>query len=621
MSDINQHITEYLDYYLGLPNAPQYAVLLRGDWGSGKSFFSKNYIANNTDHKYLTISLYGITSFKEIEDSFFQQVHPILGSKAAKFTSKLLTGVVKGALKIDLNGDAKGSDATATINIPEFVTNFDKSAENRVLVFDDLERCNIKLTDLLGYINQYVENYGLKVIVIANEQEIIKKSAETGDKEVSEYARIKEKLIGKSFDVQADVDTALGVFIGEVNGQPSEKVMLKYKAIIRSTYDTAKYNNLRHLKQSVLDFARFYEFLPADLDKTQGLLEHIVSLFFAISIEIKKGDIQPDDIPKIFLLDYLTRGKNDDPTVIQIINAKYPVFGLDHQPFDPPLLRDFFKNGTVDKTKLVTSVSYSSYFSDKNKPTWVKLWYFDLLEDGDLVKYSNEVWQELVSKKINDKYVLLHLVGIFLNLIKLGLIDKKEEDVITFGNANLDALALDGKLLLKKHEKINTSNGYMIEYQGKSISKFRDFITTFTNAVNNAQEANWPTKAKELLDLLQAGNDSMFIIRVTLGSSGENLYFDVPILTQIVPSDFSTAYLALKNSRKREFFKSLKGRYETGHFLKELKPEVAWWKDVNNELKKLMPAYKGMVTGYLINAAIEDIQHIIQILEPAATTP
>ena len=38
----NKHIKEFLNYYIGLPN-PQYAVLLKGKWGSGKTHFINNY--------------------------------------------------------------------------------------------------------------------------------------------------------------------------------------------------------------------------------------------------------------------------------------------------------------------------------------------------------------------------------------------------------------------------------------------------------------------------------------------------------------------------------------------------------------------------------------------------
>ena len=38
----NKHIKEFLNYYIELPN-PQYAVLLKGKWGSGKTHFINEY--------------------------------------------------------------------------------------------------------------------------------------------------------------------------------------------------------------------------------------------------------------------------------------------------------------------------------------------------------------------------------------------------------------------------------------------------------------------------------------------------------------------------------------------------------------------------------------------------
>ena len=41
-----------------------------------------------------------------------------------------------------------------------------------MIVFDDLERCSIDITDLLGYINSFVEHEGVKVVVLADEGRI-----------------------------------------------------------------------------------------------------------------------------------------------------------------------------------------------------------------------------------------------------------------------------------------------------------------------------------------------------------------------------------------------------------------------------------------------------------------
>jgi hypothetical protein len=75
---------------------------------------------------------------------------------------------------------------------------------NQLIIFDDLERCSISIPDTLGYINQFVEHKDCKVIILANEDELLKFGAKTINDvdpekvpEVRAYRNIKEKLIGK----------------------------------------------------------------------------------------------------------------------------------------------------------------------------------------------------------------------------------------------------------------------------------------------------------------------------------------------------------------------------------------------------------------------------------------
>lgn len=44
---------------------------------------------------------------------------------------------------------------------------------NIILVFNDFERCKIDIIELLGFISSFLEKGSLKIIVIANENEII----------------------------------------------------------------------------------------------------------------------------------------------------------------------------------------------------------------------------------------------------------------------------------------------------------------------------------------------------------------------------------------------------------------------------------------------------------------
>ena len=49
------------------------------------------------------------------------------------------------------------------------------STEDKVLCFDDLERANVDVIDILGYINNFVEHDHIKTIIICNEKELATK--------------------------------------------------------------------------------------------------------------------------------------------------------------------------------------------------------------------------------------------------------------------------------------------------------------------------------------------------------------------------------------------------------------------------------------------------------------
>ena len=81
----NKHIEEYLDYYFDGKKKFEYAVLLNGAWGSGKTWFVKQYLEKKKDQgkKICYVSLNGITKTSLIDEAIFKSIHPILGSQGA----------------------------------------------------------------------------------------------------------------------------------------------------------------------------------------------------------------------------------------------------------------------------------------------------------------------------------------------------------------------------------------------------------------------------------------------------------------------------------------------------------------------------------------------------------
>ncbi|MFX4232277.1 P-loop NTPase fold protein [Aliarcobacter butzleri] len=289
----NKHISQFLNYYIELPN-PQYAVLLKGKWGSGKTHFINEYKneMNKNKQKYIYVSLYGITSYDEIETKFLEAIHPTLYNKKTIFIGKIAKQLLKGTLKIDLDGDER-DDGNASVKIPDFKPEDLLNTRDYILIFDDLERCSINIINLLGYINFFVEHQSYKVIIIANEEELEK---------TEKYTQIKEKLIGKTFEFKTKSSLAYDSFLSELKNtnKVKENILEKEKSNILELFEKSQSNNLRALRQTILDFERFYDEVLINHLEKEELIKDTLYWFFLFSFEIRQGNNDILDLQKLF---------------------------------------------------------------------------------------------------------------------------------------------------------------------------------------------------------------------------------------------------------------------------------------------------------------------------------
>jgi len=616
----NHHITKYLNYYLDLKNNPEFAILLRGKWGSGKSWYINDFI-NNSDYNFIYVSLNGITSYKEIEDSFLQQLHPILASKGMKIAGKLLKGLIKTTIKIDLDNDNQ-SDGSITSSIPNDIElpSYFKNLQDRILIFDDLERCSIEIDNILGYITQFVEHQGLKVIIIAHEDEIIEKNELKNGKGLTQnkYLRIKEKLIGSSFDINSDFDNAIISFRESLNNDKVEKLINKNTPLIRDLFLVAGYDNLRHLKQSILDLERFYSFLPSKALKKADLLEHILQVFFVISFELRKGQINEENIPNLFLMDALARKDGEEKTPVQKIRDKYTILGRYYHPFDNSFWFQYFKYGFLDNKALEVSISNSIYFQEDNTPDWMKLWRVYNLNDDDFNKISERVFKSFEKKLIENKYEVVQVTGILLTLSHKKLISQTPIEIIELGKSNIDSLKSRGVLSLKKHEEFPSDSSHGLGYQNYHNPDFMEFWNYAKEEANKARIGDLPSEAINLLMKMKSSMKE-FQELLVLSNSNNNLYYDIAILQHIPIDKFTRAFLKLSSVNKRIFGDVLEKRYSYSHFNKSLKDEMDWLIKLKAELDKQLPKIQGKISKLLIiENTLPEIEKSIEILKHVA---
>lgn len=611
----NNHIIDYLDYYLDLAKAPKYAVLLRGNWGSGKSWFIHEYIKSKTENSFLYVSLYGVTSYAEIEEILFEQIHPFLASKGMKIASKVLKGLIKTTIKVDFDGDKKEdvniSSGIPDINIPDYFKNIDK----KTLVFDDLERCSIEIYNILGYINQFVENSELKVIIIANEEEIIKNDKHKDDAKA--YLMIKEKLIGRSFDIESDFDSALSFFIEQLPNSHA-KILLEEKiTLIKNIFITANYNNLRHLRLAILDFERFYGFLPNIPSKKVDLINKIISLFFSLSFEIKKGVLIEENIREILLPSFYNKEqKSEEEKKINVIINKYrPLFDMYDDPIEHNIWIDFFKNGTLDKTQLKESIYNSSFFIEENSPDWMRLWKYVEMTDIDFEEIFKRMYEKFERCQIKDKYELVHVTGLFIKFSDMKLIPHDVQTILEIAKHNVEMLKKSKYLRKDKNEDFPSTGYKNLGYQGYKIKEMQHFLDYISEQVIISEEDSYPEIANQLLQTLQHSAYS-FVETLIISNSKENLYYDKPILKFMDTDKFMEVFLEIHNKEKDKLSRLFEKRYRFEDLNKELKEEIIWLKDILKLMNIEKDKRKGKISGNIIEyQIIKSIEKAIKTIE------
>lgn len=163
--------------------AYNYAILIDGEWGCGKTFFIQHGLKEQIEksekesghlRKVKYISLYGCKSIQDIQENiiwgFAEEAKENLNNKtgASGYATKISGNILLSSRKI---GNAILKKFAPEANAYEIASDW-LAMKSYIFVFDDIERCDCPLNEVFGFINGLVEHEGTKVILVANEKEI-----------------------------------------------------------------------------------------------------------------------------------------------------------------------------------------------------------------------------------------------------------------------------------------------------------------------------------------------------------------------------------------------------------------------------------------------------------------
>ncbi|MBC3794976.1 P-loop NTPase fold protein [Spirosoma utsteinense] len=621
---INKHIEEYLEYYVSMMSPPNYAVLLRGSWGSGKSFFIKSFMNKDSTRKYLYVSLYGISSFEDIETAFFKQLNPRFASEGMQFAGAFLKGIFKSTFKFDLNilGDSK-NDGSVSATLPDIkiFESFKKSTDH-ILIFDDLERCSLPLSNVMGYINQLVENDNLKAIIVANEEEILKQKnlfAESNvdkknyvDNASNDYSLIKEKLIGKTFTVDVDLDSSIEQFMNNINNSDAKKILADNLSTIKNLFVTSQYNNLRHLKQAFLDFERFLSFIPSNFLKKKDLVSRLIEIFFAITFELKKGVFKEKNILDIFNI--ATYIKSANPSYTQEVSKKYGIFDRFFNPIDAQIWYNYFLNNTIDINAIEESIHNSVYYLSENTPDWKKLRNYWSLEGVEFEKLYTKVYEDLSKANVMDKYVLLHIVDMFLFFSKNNIILESQDDIKHLALSSIQKMKNKGLLTFEQNNSLTIDRSLGTDYLDSENDNFKVIYFSLKEEIGSTRIDAYNEIANQLLNLLEKSVED-FENFLLINSLGVSRFHETPILKYIDIDKFNNVFWELSSMAQRHVGNTFSKRYIHEDFNIKLKDELEWLKEIYRLIKEKNDQSNNRLKKYLIeDGFLNYLNTAIQIL-------
>ena len=262
-----------------------YAIMINGKWGSGKSYFYDNKLKKEihntsvpgTDKKYRTvyISLFGKSTTDDLEIGIRRELvnqtiidgkkYSNIAGKAAKTVDSII-----GGLADFFNVDSKR--VVAFFELAEF-------PDDVVLVFDDLERSKIPMPELLGAINKYAVTDRKKVIVICSEENVD-----------DVFFDFKEKTIRFTLDYTPEREEIFKNIIESRDYTNDYKDFVKSNlSLVMETFDNGGCKNLRTLIFTLDIFEKVFHEIPTTNNYTKDLRKGYLIFTCIYAIEYKNN--------------------------------------------------------------------------------------------------------------------------------------------------------------------------------------------------------------------------------------------------------------------------------------------------------------------------------------------
>jgi len=367
----------------------------------------------------------------------------------------------------------------------------------------------------------------------------------------------------------------------------------------------AKYNNLRHIRQTILDFEYFYKSMDQRYKDNEDFIEDVIQIFFALSIELKSGKLNEHEFIKHDMIDLMSDSEfqevSEEKTTTDKILKKYSFINKYDLVLTKSQWVNLLSNGIFVKEEISESFKNSKYFLEENQAEWVKLWHFTELEDEEFSSLLEKVDKKFFNNEYTNHEVLLHVSGILLKLTDLKLYNKSKKQILKQAKENIDNCVDIWKkeYLVNKYHLDFSFGSFSLGYHSNETNEFKTIEAYILKINQKAIDKSLSDSAIELIASLKDNNFRKFQEMLSLESTQYSLY-NLPIFAKMNPVDFLNVFIEINHYELRRVVLMLDERYKHQHFLENFIKELKFWKKLKTELNKEIRSKKGTVKGYLL---------------------
>lgn len=522
MLDNREKIIKSIQVYIN-ENMSDYAIMINGAWGSGKTYFVKNELIPELeqDKPVIYISLFGIKTIDDLVNvmslhilniysneraqkranlngNSFRQINSRNISSTSKVATTLMSLISKGLKLVP-----KGEDTKA------FVSDLQKNSikfNRYIFIFDDFERSIIDKIELLGFFDELVEQNNAKVIIVCNESKITnareEKSANNAQQEnnesddkrlVDDYRLYKEKVIGLTVKYEANLYSVYEtVLMKETNNDNTCSLLLQYKNDILELFKITHSINIRTLIFTFKRFKELREEIESVFKTNKKDMTYFDEYASIIMLNVVTASLSYKDLGKN-ILDILknkdtiacyfsSKGLNDDVKnfdmtnyvrVSRFVNKYIYSYLLDYKLLIEDI--DRYIDEKVNDTQDIANKVNNIFYIEDDECAVRKL--LAVLDDIEKNKYCLGVYPRILSN-------LFILVDLFsdgkqistdrLKEIILASTEKRsnefsESNWYYFGSSNIEANEFNSQLYkrLKDMRAINSRRKYIEDFDSR----------------------------------------------------------------------------------------------------------------------------------------------------------